>query len=162
MKVICDTNIIIDLSKIHHLDLLRRLFDEVIIPNEVKEELLAGGGNRDEADIKGAIGEWISIEPVEDIFAVENLQAHIDKGESACIILYKESDADLLAINDLKARGIASALGIKVIGTLGILLLAKDKGLIKEIRPLLDKLRKIGAYISNSLYIRILKDVGEV
>jgi|SRR3989304_5273956 len=161
MKVVCDTNIIIDLSKIHRVDMLKGLFDEVIIPNEVKEELLAGGSSKEKADIKKAIEEWISIEPVEDIFAVENLQAHLDKGESACIVLYKEIDADLLAINDLKARGIAGALGIKVIGTLGVLLLAKDKGLLKEIRPLLDELRKIGAYISNSLYLRILKDVGE-
>ena len=76
--------------------------------------------------------------------------------------MYKETNADLLAINDLKARGMAHALEIKIIGTLGILLLAKDNGLIEEIKPLLEELRKIGAYISNSLYNRILKDAGEL
>lgn len=66
-----------------------------------------------------------------------------------------------MAINDLKARGIAQAMGVKVIGTLGIIRLAKDNGLLKEIKPLLDELRKIGAYISDELYKRILIDVGE-
>ena len=93
---------------------------------------------------------------------MENLKINIDKGESASIVLYKETNSDLLAINDLKARGIAHALGIKIIGTLGILLLAKDKGLIQEIKPLMEKLRKNGAYVSNSLYNRILEDAGEL
>ena len=64
-------------------------------------------------------------------------------------------------VNDLKARGVAQALGIKIIGTLGVLLLARDAGLIEQLKPLLDDLIKIGAYISNSLYHRILKDAGE-
>ena len=78
------------------------------------------------------------------------------------IILNMETNADLLAINDLKARGVASAMGVKIIGTLGILRLAKDRGMLKQIKPLLDELRKVGAYISNVLYNRMLKDVGEI
>ncbi len=73
-----------------------------------------------------------------------------------------ETNADLLAINDLKARGVASAMGVKIIGTLGILRLAKDRGILKQIKPLLDELRKVGAYISDSLYNRMLKDVKEI
>lgn len=163
MKVVCDTNVIIDLSKIRRLDLLKDLFNEVLIPDEVREELIAGEeGGIEDADIKKAVSEWISVKEVEDRFALENMKAHIDKGESACIVLCKEIDADLLAINDLKARGVAHALGIRIIGTLGILLLAKEKGLIRKIQPVLDELRKIGAYMSNSLYNRILKDAGEL
>lgn len=163
MKVVCDTNVIIDLSNIRSLDLLKDLFDEVLIPDEVREELIAGEkGGIEDADIKKAVTEWISVKEVEDRFALENMKVHIDKGESACIVLYKEIDADLLAINDLKARGVAHALGIRIIGTLGILLLAKEKGLIQKIQPVIDELRKIGAYMSNSLYNRILKDAGEL
>ena len=73
-----------------------------------------------------------------------------------------ETNADLLAINDLQARGVASAMGVKIIGTLGILRLAKGRGMLKQIKPLLDELRKVGAYISNVLYNRMLKDVGEI
>lgn len=163
MKVVCDTNVIIDFSKIGHLDLLKDVFDEVLIPDEVKEELLSGEADGiEDTDIKKALDGWISIKTVKDRFALENLKIHIDKGESASIVLYKETNADLLAINDLKARGIAHALEIKIIGTLGILLLAKGKGLIQEIKPVIDELRKIGAYVSKNLYNRILKDAGEL
>ena len=163
MKAVCDTNVIIDLSKIRRLDLLKDLFDEVLIPDEVREELIAGEeGGIEDADIKKAITEWISVKEVEDRLALEGMKTHIDKGESACIVLCKEIDADLLAINDLKARGVAHALGIRIIGTLGILLLAKEKGLIQKIQPVIDELRKIGAYMSNNLYSRILKDAGEL
>lgn len=163
MKVVCDTNVIIDFSKIGRLDLLKDVFDEVLIPEEVKEELIIGNlDGIEDTNIKEALADWISIKFVEDRFALENLKIHIDKGESASIVLYKEMNADLLAINDLKARGIAYALEIRIIGTLGILLLAKDKGLIQEIKPIIEKLKKIGAYISSSLYNRILKDAGEL
>lgn len=163
MKVVCDTNVIIDFSKIGRLDLLKGVFGEVVIPDEVKDELLAGmEDGPEDVEIKKAIGSWILVEKVKDQLALENLIIHIEKGESASIVLCKEINADLLALNDLKARGIAHALGIKIIGTLGILLLSKDMGLIQEIKPLIDKLRKIGAYISDSLYNRVLKDAGEI
>ena len=51
--------------------------------------------------------------------ALESLKIHIGDGEAASIILYREINADLLAINDLKARGVASAMGVHIIGTLG-------------------------------------------
>lgn len=162
MRVVCDTNIIIDFAKILSLDLLKNIFKEVMIPVEVKEELLAGErGGTEEADIRRAIDEWAKVENVKDMLAVESLRSHIGNGEAASIILYKETKADFLAINDLKARGIAHAMGVKIIGSLGILRLAKDKGLLKEIKPSLDELRKIGAYIRDELYRRILIDAGE-
>ena len=162
MRVVCDTNIIIDFAKILSLDLLKNIFKEVMIPVEVKEELLAGErGGTEEDDIRRAIDEWAKVENVKNMLAVESLRSHIGNGEAASIILYKETKADFLAINDLKARGIAHAMGVKIIGSLGILRLAKDKGLLKEIKPSLDELRKIGAYISDELYRRILIDAGE-
>lgn len=151
--------------------MLKSIFDEVLIPCEVKEELMAGEGAGESAgesngiedsDDKKVLPGWISIITIKDLFALENLKINIDKGESASIVLYKETNSDLLAVNDLKARSVAHALEIKVIGTLGILLLAKDKGLIQEIKPLMEKLRKNGAYVSNSLYNRILEDAGEL
>lgn len=163
MLVICDTNIIIDFSKLNKLDLLKDVFKEIVISNEVKVELIAGEETEVEGpDIKRAIDNWIRIKAIKDKLALESLEIHIGVGEAASIILYKEIKADLFAVNDLKARGIASAMGLKVIGTLGILRLAKDRGIIKQIKPLLDELKKIGAYISNSLYTRLLKEAGEI
>ena len=134
-----------------------------MIAKEVKEELLAGEETgTGESDIIKAMNEWIMVKEVKNMLALESLKIHIGDGEAASIILYMETNADLLAINDLKARGVASAMGVKIIGTLGILRLAKDQGLLKHIKPLLDELRKVGAYISDSLYTRMLKDVREI
>lgn len=163
MLITCDTNIIMDFSKIDHLYLLKDIFRNVIIASEVEEELLAGEEKiTKELDIKKAINEWIKVKTVENKLALESLKIHIGAGEAASIILYMETNADLLAINDLTARGVASAMGVKIIGTLGILRLAKDRGMLKQIKPLLDELRKVGAYMNNVLYNRILKDVGEI
>lgn len=162
MRVVCDTNIIIDFAKIRRLDLLKNIFKEVMIPVEVKEELLAEEKSETgEDDICKALDEWIKVKSINDVLAVESLKAHIHKGEAASILLYKKTGADFLAINDLKARGIAHVMGVKIIGSLGILRLAKEKGLLKKIRPLLDELRGIGAYISDELYKRILDDTGK-
>ena len=78
------------------------------------------------------------------------------------IILNMETNADLLAINDLQISGVASAMGVKIIEMLGMLRIAKDRGMLKQTKPLLDELRKVGAYISDSLYTRMLKDVREI
>lgn len=158
MKIVCDTNIIIDFAKLNKLNLLKNLFEEVIIPEEVREELLVGDR---EDEISKMIDEWIKVKKVKDMLALESLKAHMGKGEAASIVLYDEIRADLLAINDLKARGVAHAMGVRIIGTLGILKLAKERGLLKKIKPLLDKLKEIGAYIDNGLYKRILADVKE-
>jgi predicted nucleic acid-binding protein len=160
MKIVCDTNVVIDFSKLRRLEILKGVFKEVSIPFEVKEELMAGE-SEELPDIESALNTWIIAKPVIDRLAIDNLNIHLGIGESASMVLYKESGADLLAINDLKARGVAHALGIKIIGTLGILQLAKEGGIIKQIKPLLDELIKIGAYLSSSLYTRILKDAGE-
>lgn len=143
--------------------LTKDVYEDDLKTNEVKEELLAGEetGTK-ESDIINAVNEWIKVKEVKDKLAVESLKIHIGDGEAASIILYTETNADLLAINDLKARGIANAMGVKIIGTLGILRLAKDRGMLKQVKPLLDELRKVGAYISNVLYNRMLKDVGEM
>ena len=82
MRVVCDTNIIIDFAKILSLDLLKNIFKEVMIPVEVKEELLAGErGGTEEADIRRAIDEWAKVENVKDMLAVESLRSHIGNGE---------------------------------------------------------------------------------
>ncbi len=163
MRVVCDTNIIIDFAKIRRMDLIKDIFSEVMIPTEVKEELLAGGeDNSVEDETLKAIDKWIIVKAVKDVVVMESLRTHIGKGEAASITLYMETKADFLAINDLKARGIAHAMGIKIIGTLGILCMAKDMGIVREIKPLLVELKKIGAYISDGLYKRILVDIREI
>ena len=77
------------------------------------------GEGTGQSDIIKAMDEWIEVKDVINRLALESLKIHIGDGEAASIILYREINADLLAINDLKARGVASAMGVHIIGTLG-------------------------------------------
>ncbi|MEB2793155.1 MAG: DUF3368 domain-containing protein [Caldisphaeraceae archaeon] len=68
---------------------------------------------------------------------------------------------NLLIIDDLKGRKLARRLGLKIIGTLGLFKTMKLKGLIEEIKPVIEKLRKKGFYLINDLIDRLLRDMGE-
>ncbi|WP_237738190.1 DUF3368 domain-containing protein [Caldicellulosiruptor sp. F32] len=83
-------------------------------------------------------------------------------GESESIILFKELGGDLLIMDEKKGRKVASSLDIKLTGTLGILLKAKQEGIIIELKPLLEKLIESNIRISHKLYKEILKSANEV
>lgn len=89
--------------------------------------------------------------------AVEYLELMIDGGETETIVLAEEINADAVLIDDLKARRIANLRRLNVIGTIGVLLDAKEKGIIKELKPLLDKLMKNKIRISKELYDHALE-----
>ena len=86
----------------------------------------------------------------------------IDDGEAASIILAVEEDAGLIILDDKDARKIAEKLGLKVMGTAGILLLAKKKGIIEEIKPILEEMRTSGFYLSDSIIRIVLREAGEL
>ncbi len=73
----------------------------------------------------------------------------IDDGEATSIILAVEEDAGLIILDDKDARKIAEKLSLKVIGTAGTLLLAKKKGIIEEIKSILEEMRTIEVFASN-------------
>jgi predicted nucleic acid-binding protein len=85
----------------------------------------------------------------------------LGKGELAAINLYKQLAADLLLIDDARAKKIAYINNVEVMGSLGVLLLAKQKGLISAIRPFIDRLRSSDIFISDHLLERLLVIAGE-
>lgn len=89
------------------------------------------------------------------------LEAALDPGESAAISLALELDAARILLDDLPARLLAERLGLTVMGTLGALVLAKQRGLIPAVRPLLDALRSTNFYMSDRLYWRLLRAADE-
>lgn len=89
-------------------------------------------------------------------------KAKLHDGEVEVMILAQEEDkADLVIIDDNAAKKTAKYLGLTVTGTIGVLLKAKRNGIIQEIRPVLDEMKRNGFYISNSLEQRILAQAGE-
>ncbi len=128
MIVVSDTSPILYLLLIHQIDLLPRLYDQVIIPEIVRTEMQASG-----API--LLQTWIAHPPtwlkIRDVSsnAASNFQ-RLDPGEQAAIALALSLNADLLLIDDRNARQIAKSLGLRITGLLGILGSAAQQNMI--------------------------------
>ena len=158
--VVSDATPLIALAKIGQLSWLRDLFDEVLIPGAVYSEIVvAGAGRSGSAEIRAA--NWIRIIPVEDRTKVNYLLTQLDIGEAEAIVLAQEQQADWVLVDETKARAIAQRLGLRLIGTVGLLLLAKQQGKIPAIRPLLDSLRHQQFRLSQTVYDAVLKQANE-
>jgi len=119
--IISDASCLIALSKVDELDLLKALFNEVIITREVKEEF------------GGVLPDWIVTREVKNIKKLQELEKILDKGEASSIALALETDRSMLIIDELKGRKIDQSLHIEIIGTIGVILLAEQKGLTKDV-----------------------------
>jgi predicted nucleic acid-binding protein len=156
-NVVSNTGPLIALAQIDQFDLLRRLFGKIIIPLAVRAEI------QDEISVAAlTAADWITVQPAQDTLAAQLLREELDAGESEAIILAKELDADLVLIDERAATRKARALGLRVIGTLGVLLLGKRTNHLPTIKPLLDNLREHDFRMSAALYAQVLRDAGEL
>jgi predicted nucleic acid-binding protein len=110
-----------------------------------------------------AIAAWVNgkIVHAADVPLVNALRLTLDPGESEAIALCWEKQADYLLIDEKKGRIIARSNGIKIVGTAGILLMAKERGLIPEKKSSLDILIRNDFRISDLLYHQLLQKTGE-
>jgi predicted nucleic acid-binding protein len=148
--IISDASCIIALENIGSLQLLKSLFGNIETTPEVVEE------------IGFKPPEWISIIAPADKIYQKNLELLLDKGEASAIALAVEFENCLLLIDEIKGRKIATSLNLKITGTIGILLSAKNHNIIPKVAPLLIQLKNVGFYISQTLFIQILKETGEM
>ena len=155
MIIVSDTTPISELTKVGQLDLLPQLFGMVVIPQAVFDELSVG--KHPAAKIVVDL-TWLEVRTVANRQLVSMLQEslYLDLGESEAIALAEELGADQLLIDELAARRIATERKLPVIGTVGVLLLAKRQQLLGEIKPVLDEMRKRGTRISERLYEQVL------
>lgn len=163
MIVVSDTSPLSGLAIAQHLPLLQQLYGKVVVPPAVADELRRGG--QEDPRINQALSlDWIEVQQPTDSALVATLQTehNLDRGESEAIALALELEADELLIDERLGRREASRLGISVTGLLGILLLAKRRGLISVIRPVLDDLiNEAGFRVSSQLYAEVLIAAGE-
>jgi uncharacterized protein len=153
MIVVSDTSPITALLTVGHIDLLSKLFGEVIIPVEVHCELLR---------LHPSLPTWIKVERVASPENTLAFRALVDPGEAEAIELAKELNADRLLIDDYKGRRLAEREGVAVIGLLGVVLLAKTTGLIPSARELLTRLKaEADIYLSEEILTAGLRSVGE-
>ena len=158
MIVVSDTTPLISLLKTGRLDTLEKLFGEVRIPDAVFEELTSNPRYSDEA---AAIRSYpyIDIISVNDTDAVDQVSREdgLDLGESEAIVLTQEISADLLLMNEARGRDVARSMGLRITGTVGILLLSYERGILDkdEIKDCVERLRDANRFIGER-YLQLL------
>ena len=153
--VIANTTPIIALLGIGKINILKALYNEIIIPHAVSEEILIKNENiLDDYN-------WIRVHNVTNLAAKEVFSSALHIGEIEVILLSKEMRANLVIIDDNIARRHAKYLGLTVTGTIGIILRAKREGIIHEVKPVINKLIENGFYISNTICEEVLNYAGE-
>ncbi len=156
MIVVPDAGPLIYLAGAGQLHLLPILFREVITPRVVFEEVVVvGAGLVGSAEVASA--PWLR---VVEAAPEASLVGPLDAGEAAAIPLAERLGATLLA-DDAAARAVAQGRGLVVVGTLGVLLRAKQLGLVTEVGPTLDRMRGLGMFVSAPLRKRVLELAGE-
>ncbi|RLC14470.1 MAG: DUF3368 domain-containing protein [Deltaproteobacteria bacterium] len=161
MIVVANSGPLISLAEIGQFRVLRQLFGKIRIPDAVRKEVVVSGKNRPGAS-EVEDSSWIQAMPVRDITGVQLLRERLGAGESEAIVLVMGLNADLLLIDEARARRIAESRSLKVSGTVGCLVMAKRKGLIPKVTPLLDSLLVSGFRMSNELYRKGQALAGEV
>jgi len=169
MIIVSDTSPILSLTLIGQLELLREIYGSIVIPEAVRQELMVTNhsGTREVAQ-----ADWIITRPtraaprsgasVDPDVVVKLLLREVDRGEAEAIGLAVQLTADVLLIDERKARKLAQYLELNVVGLLDVLHEAKQRQLIPMIKPVLDDLLTHARFrLSRKLYQRILHTAGE-
>jgi hypothetical protein len=162
-KVICNSSPLINLSKIKRLDLLEKIYQQIIIPTAVYDELIIKGASKEGVnELQNLIEKnIINIQKVNNTSFVKALNKDLDYGESEVIALALEVKADLVVIDEKNARMIAEIYDLKKTGFLGVLIKAKREGYIKSVKSYLEQIREKGFWIDKRLYDKILEKLNE-
>jgi uncharacterized protein len=131
--VIADSGAIFSLAVLEQLELLNALFDDIAIPNAVWQEITLDRTVSFYSRMRSFFKER-----VRSVKGTNVLTPLMDYGESECVLLCKEAAADFLLIDDRKARKIAENFGIRCIGTIGLLAVARQKKIIPALLPLFE------------------------
>ena len=172
--VIADAGPLIALARVDKLDLLRQLFGRVTITTQIAQELLDGGPFPDTPTLEIALSQpWLQTIDVGNLLPDDWLDQcrdwmnlhQIDLGEASAMVLAQHSqaqgDSALLVIDDFRGRSAAQHAGMAILGTTGLLLLAKQAGLVDAVKPLMLAMRQSGYFFSGRLIEAALRQAVE-
>jgi predicted nucleic acid-binding protein len=142
------------LLQIGRATLLATVFGRVLAPPAVNEELLR---------FHNSVPDYLEIRPIRDGDAATALGQNLDRGESEAIVLAEECQADYLLMDDKLGRAVAESRGLRVIGLLGVLLIAKKAGKIESVGQLMAELEtRARFFVSDAVKVIVLRSAGEV
>jgi predicted nucleic acid-binding protein len=147
--IISDTSCFIILTNIGELELLHKVYGQVVTTIDIATEY------------GEVLPEWVEIATVKDKYKQQLLEMQVDKGESSAIALALEMQGSTVILDDYKARKIAEKLGIAYTGTVGVIIKAKLKGIIPSIKPLIQKIRQTNFRLSADIELQALREARE-
>ena len=147
--IVSDTSCFIILSTIGELDVLQRTFGDIITTIEV---VLEFGED---------LPSWVNVHAPKDIIKQRFLETKVDPGEASAIALALEYEQSMIILDDFKARKIAENLGLEITGTIGVLIIAKKRGIIHSIKPFLEKIRATNFRLSEAIEKQALIEADE-
>ncbi|MFM9969673.1 MAG: DUF3368 domain-containing protein [Burkholderiales bacterium] len=159
--VVADAGPLIALGRLGRIDLLPQVFAKVIVPRTVFEETQVYS---DLPDARAIVSSWqggdFTVDNTQVNFLEPTLDDDLGLGEATAISLAVAQGYGVL-IDDMHGRVVAATLKIETIGTVGVLLLARQRALIPALKPLLEQLVASGHYLSTTLVQAALIKVGE-
>ena len=162
--VVCDSSPLISLAHLGHFGLLKEFYSAVLIPPAVQAEVLDRGAKViGVTELNEAIAAgWIMVRRAIPHQPLPPAIAFLDEGERQALELAVAEQSPLVIIDEIRGRTIAQKLGLKITGTIGVLVEAKNKGRVPSLRSELDLLRfRTSFYLSQALYHAALKAAGE-
>ena len=159
--VVADSSVLITLSAIEELDLLRKMFTRICIPEAVwREVVVTGEGEPGAKEVNRA--SWIETGKIENTLLAHALQETLDQGESEAIVLAIEQKSELILLDEKPAREQALYFGLQPLGTIGVLVWGTQNKHLSALKPVLDQLIHEGDFrLSNKLYEKDLAELGE-
>ncbi|MEO6405056.1 MAG: DUF3368 domain-containing protein [Ferruginibacter sp.] len=147
--IISDTSCFIVLTKIGELELLHKLYGNIITTPDIALEY------------GETLPAWVEISAVKDKYRQQLLEMQIDRGDSSAIALALEMPGSTLILDDYKARKIADQLGLIFTGTIGVIIKAKLNGIIPSIKHILIKIKQTDFHLSPDIELQANEEAGE-
>ena len=161
MTVISNTTPLINFAAINRLDILQAMFGQIAIPQAVYDETTGSSFPDSQVVLQAIASGWLQVSRVSTISS--EIPPELDRGEREAIALAIETGEQRILLDEREARQVAQSFGLQVIGTLGILLLAKNQQIIPQVQPLLDATIDTAQYwVSATLYQQVFRQAGEI
>ena len=147
--IISDATCLVILSKIGALFILSELYGSILTTAQVA------------AEVRFPLPDWIEIRATSSNKMTDKLASRVDRGEASAIALALEIPNSTVILDDLKARKLAMELGLEMTGTVGVLLRAKQSGIVSAILPFIQAIRKTNFRLSGQVENEVLLLAGE-